>query len=124
MRNLFLILATVFCVAISANAQTCTISGADDGSTVEVQSCYLSGDKVIVNVINDSKDIAANVTVSVTVTYKFGTLTKTESYQGRNIALARVSTPIEIPVNTEWSADSRYTVYSATANSVSGTKCK
>jgi hypothetical protein len=124
MKKVFLILATMFCIGMSANAQSCAISGAEDESTVEVQSCYLSGDKVIVNVINDSKDIAANVTVSVTVTYKFGTLTKTENYSGKNIALARISTSIEIPVSKELSADTRFTAYSVTATSVSGTKCK
>ncbi len=110
--------------AIGTNAQSCVISGADDGSTVEVKSCYLSGDRVIVNVINDSKDIAANVTVMVEVAYKCGTARRTQNYSGREISLAGVSTKIEIPINKTFSSNDCFIADSVIATSVSGNKCK
>jgi hypothetical protein len=123
MKNFILIFAILISFGISANAQSCVISGAADGSTVEIQSCYLNDDNVIVNVINDSKDIAANVTVSVEVTYKYGNATKTCSYSGKEISLARVPTKIEIPITKEYPS-AGYVANSVKAISVSGTKCK
>ncbi|MDR2125404.1 MAG: hypothetical protein LBP63_01065 [Prevotellaceae bacterium] len=126
MKTILIFLVTLISFGINTNAQSCIISGADDESTIEVQSCYLHGDKVIVNVINDSKDIAANVTVNVEVTYKIGNTinTKTYPYSGKEISLARVPTKIEIPIYEVHPSDNRYVAYSVNATSISGTKCK
>ena len=118
---MFLIAITGFCVTV--NAQSCTINGAEDGSTVVVKSCYLSGDLVTVNVINDSKDIMANITVMVEVTYKWGTSIKTQKYDGNEIALSGVTTKIEIPIDKKNNEDNRYDAISVKAISISGKKC-
>ncbi len=112
------------CFCLSTKAQSCKISGANDGSTIEIKSCYLNEDKVIVNVINDSKDISANVTVSVIVTYKYSTATKKQSYSGKEISFAETTTMIEIPIDKNYSADNRFVATSVEATSVLGEKCK
>ncbi|MDR1198318.1 MAG: hypothetical protein LBK94_04805 [Prevotellaceae bacterium] len=126
MKAILVILVTLASFGTNANAQSCMIGGANDESTIEVQSCYLNGDKVIVNVINDSNDIAANVTVGVQVTYRLGNSnnTKTYPYAGKEISLAKVSTKIEIPIHEVHPSDNRYVAYSVEATSISGTKCK
>ena len=124
MKKCLMILVALIGFGISVNAQSCVIKETNDGSTCEVQSCYLSGDNVIVNVINDSKDIAANVTVNVTVTYKYGISTKTKQYSGKDVSIARVPLKIEIPISTTHPEHYSYVADSVVATSISGTKCE
>jgi hypothetical protein len=123
MKKFLMILIAIIGFSVTMSAQSCTINGADDGSTVAVKSCYMSGDNVTVNVINDSKDIMANITVTVEVTYKWGSSTKVQRYEGREIALSGVTTKIELPIDKKHTEDNRYEATSVKAISISGKKC-
>ena len=122
MRKILIFFLVITSLSVSTNAQTCVIKGTDDGSSVEIQSCYLEGNKVIVNVSNDSKDIAANVTVEVNVTYKCGSATNSKAYSGKALSIAGISTEIKIPVDLE-NGSSCYKAYSVVTTAISGTKC-
>ena len=123
MKKFFLILVATIGLAISTNAQVCNISGDSDGGTVEVQSCYIQGDKVIVNLINDSKDIAANVEVTVKVTYTNYGYSETKDYKGKGTSIARVPLQIEIPISSTYPGKDNYVATSVIVTGVTGSKC-
>lgn len=69
--NIF-ILAVMLGISYAANAQSCQIKGLEDGSSIIVSQNYKNPtrNEVVVNLENDSKSTCANVTVTVSVTYK------------------------------------------------------
>jgi len=115
-----LFLLIIVSAAISVTAQVCRISNSNDN--VEVFSCYLTENNSIVSVTvgNDSQDNAANVTVTVEVTYRWGNATKTKTYTGRGLAKANTTTEIKISISPEIG---EYKAASAQAKQISGTKC-
>ena len=77
---------------------------------------------------NDSKDIAANVTVVVEVIYYYnGNMrenSKTKRYEGKKMAIAGVDTVIEIPISKTHPENSNFLATSVSAKSISGEKCE
>jgi hypothetical protein len=123
MRNIMLILVVIM-FGFSANAQSCSIQGSNDNSTVQVKSHSRAGSTITVKVINDSKDIMANVTAYVTVTYSCNTARKTKDFEGTNIALAGVSSDIDVSIEESFTtAGSTYKIESYQVKSISGKKC-
>jgi len=106
---------------ISANAQVCKISESNDN--VEIISCNIIGNQVVVNVSNDSRDIGANVTVSVTVKYSNSNGTNCGTQEvpltGKGLSLAGKSVEIKIDIPSK----SSYIPCAVSANSITGTKC-
>lgn len=123
MKNRIIILAVLMLTtAFVSFSQVCKIS--KDNDTVEVTNCSLVGDdKVEVTVENDSNDINANVTVTIEVTYKYGSNEYKESYVGKGRATANNSTVITIPVSANYKGYSGYKIHSVSAVSISGSKC-
>lgn len=100
----------------------CKISETND--SVEVFSFTIKDNsKVEVTVSNDSQQNSANVTVSIEVTYKNGSLTQKESYEGKGLAKAHSSSIITIPINPNWNGNTRYTIDSVVVLGIRGSKC-
>lgn len=119
MKKVFLLVFTLICFGISSNAQSCKISGANDGSTIMVTNDYQEGNKIVVNLDNDSESTCANVTVEVEITYTQSTCK--ETYTGRGKSCPDSSCRIEIPINLTKGTKkmSEYKV-----KKVSGNKCE
>ena len=107
--------------AESASAQVCKISDTNDN--VEVFSAFLSSsDQVTVVVSNDSKDISANVTVKVNVTYGTPGLASAIVQEHTGKGLAKPNGSAEILIDIPEKVGNK--VASAVqAISISGTKC-
>lgn len=116
MKKYFLILVALIGISMAANAQSCKISGTNDGSTIMVTQDRLEGDKVIVNLENDSESTCANVTVTVEVNYNNG---KSQSFTGRVKSCPNQSATVTIPIQTK-NGSSPMKNYKVT---VSGNKC-
>lgn len=116
MKKIFLILVALMGISMAANAQSCKISGTNDGSTIMVTQDRLEGDKVIVNLENDSESTCANVTVTVEVYYNNG---KSQSFTGRVKSCPNQSATVTIPIQTK-NVSSPMKNYKVT---VSGSKC-
>lgn len=108
----------LICFSVSANAQSCKISGADDGSTVMVTNDWKDGNTINVNLSNDSEKICANVTVKVKVTYAGSNHYKT--YEGHGKSCPNQDCKIEIPISENING---YDYRSYEVISVSGNKC-
>jgi len=121
MKKIFVILVVVIGFGIDAGAQVCKISGSNDN--VEVMSCYIVGNQVVVNVSNDSNDIMANVTVSVTVKYSSANGTNCGTIEiplnGKGLANAGKYTEIKIDIPVK----NGYKPCEVTPKSITGTKC-
>lgn len=110
----------IACVSFffNANAQVCKISESNDN--VEVFGALFNNEKtsVDITVSNDSKDISANVTVTIKVTYKHADYTK--EYTCKGIAKPNGSTIISKEIDPElkgWKPTSVEVI------SITGTKC-
>lgn len=121
MKKVLLILVAMLGISFAANAQSCKIQGANDGSTVMVTNDYQDGNKIVVNLENDSNEICANVTVEVTVSYAGG---NTKTYSGRGKSCPGTSCKIEIPIQENYNGQSRYPLKGYKVQKVSGTKCE
>ena len=117
MKKVLLMMFALVCFSVTANAQSCKISGASDGSTVMVTQDYQEGNKIVVNLENDSESTCANVTVEVEVTYGANTV---KTYTGRGKSCPNSSCRIEISV-PEKSGQLSMNKYKVTK--VSGSKC-
>lgn len=123
MKKTLILSAILALFTFSANAQVCKIS--DENDNVEVMSANFIDDNTIVVVVsNDSKEISANVTVTVNVTnynksgsYHSGTLNLT----GR--ALAKPNGPTEIRIKLP-SGCSRRDNSMIDVIGITGTKCR
>ncbi len=104
-------------ISFAANAQSCKISGTNDGSTILCTGQHMEGNKVIVNLSNDSESTCANVTVTVKVTYADKS---TKSFEGRGKSCPNQEAAIEVYIDTEKNGKS-WTKYEVTG--VSGNKC-
>lgn len=120
MKQLLFMLMLLMGAVGSANAQVCKISNTNDN--VEVFSASLtSPNQVTVVVSNDSKEISANVTVKVKVTYEVGSSAKEYDFTGKGLARPNKSTAILISIPEK---DTKNRVAkSVEAISISGTKC-
>lgn len=123
MKKILLLLVAFLGISYAANAQSCTISGLNDGSTIQVTNHWLEGDKVCVNLSNDSDHTCANVTVVVEVTYKNGGNTKTETFQNIGKSCPQSDAKVEVKINTVWSGNNNYKLQKYEVKSVSGSKC-
>ena len=106
----------------SVNAQVCKISNTNDN--VEVFSASLSGpNQVTVVVSNDSKDIAANVTVIVKVAYGSNSSNNVayKNFIGKGLAAPNGSTMILI--NIPEKDENNRIAKSVEVTDISGTKC-
>ena len=123
MKQLLFMLMLLMGAVGSANAQVCKISNTNDN--VEVFSTSLtSPNQVTVVVSNDSKEISANVTVIVKVTYDVpggGGIAKDHNFTGKGLAKPNESTAILINI-PEKDTNNRV-AKSVEAISISGTKC-
>ena len=117
MKKLLLIIVALLGINFAANAQSCKISGTNDGSTILCTGQHMEGNKVIVNLSNDSESTCANVTVTVKVTYANNS---TETFEGRGKSCPNQEAAITVYINTEKNGK-RWTKYEVT--SVSGNKC-
>lgn len=116
MKKFFLFLVALIGTCVATNAQSCKISGTNDGSTIMVTQDRLEGDNVIVNLDNDSESTCANVTVTVTVSYNNGT---SKSFEGRVKSCPNQSSSVAIPIQKQ-NGSSKMKNYKV---SVSGNKC-
>ena len=99
-------------------AQVCKISESNDN--VEIFSAVIEdGNTVIVTVSNDSKDISANVTVVVEVTYSNG---GTKQFSGKVKAEPNQESIIRIPI-PEFLNNRNNTPKKVVAKEITGTKC-
>ena len=121
MKKVLLMMFALICFGMTANAQSCKISGASDGSTVMVTNDYQDGSKVVVNLENDSNETCANVTVEVVVSY-LGGFSKT--YTGRGKSCPGSTCKIEIPIQEKYNGNSTYSLKEYKVQKVSGTKCE
>lgn len=121
MKKILVLLMALIGISFAANAQSCKISGASDGSTVMVTNDYQEGNKVVVNLENDSEGTCANVTVEVIVSYAGG---KSQTYTGRGKSCPGSSCKIEIPVQSNYNGNSSYPLKGYKVQKVSGTKCE
>lgn len=124
MKKLLLIVFAI-CSFATVNAQTCKIVGSTDNSSIEVINEYWEKDSTYaVFLSNDSSTIAANVTVTIEVTYKYGSATKTAQFSGKCKVIALGETKCQIPVPPTLSSNSNYKADSASIISITGNKCQ
>ena len=121
MKKVLLIMFALICFGMTAKAQSCKISGASDGSTVMVSNDYQDGNKVVVNLDNDSENTCANVTVEVEVSYAGG---NSKTYSGRGKSCPSSTCRIEIPIQENYNGQSHYPMKGYKVRKVSGTKCE
>lgn len=119
---IFICLATEY-----AFGQACVIS--DNGDTVEAFSAIIDtrNNTVEVTLGNDSKDIAANVTVTVAVTYRnslyVGGKTATTEYSGKTQVAPQSTQKLTLSISESYNNDKNYKAESVKVVSVSGRKC-
>lgn len=118
MKNILLILIALFGVNFAANAQSCKISGANDGSTVMVTNDYQDGNKIVIDLENDSDETCANVTVEVEVSYSHS---KPKTFTGRGKSCPNSSCKLEIAIDEK---NGSYAMTGYKVKKVSGTKCE
>ena len=121
MRKILMLFMLTFGVFGYSNAQICKIS--DNGDNVEVFSAFIKdGNTVIVTVGNDSKEMSANVTVKVEVTYDNNYNHKvTRSFTGK--CLAKPNQESVITISIPEVDESQRKPVSVKVTNISGTKC-
>lgn len=117
MKNLLILIVPLLFFCFSANAQSCKISGSNDGSSILCTGQHMEGNNVIVNLSNDSENTCANVIVVVKVTYEGGA---TQEFEGRGKSCPNQDAAISVYINTE-NKGKPYKKYEVTR--VSGNKC-
>lgn len=118
MKKILTALLLLWTVVGIADAQVCKIS--DSGDNVEVFSAFIKdGNTVEVTVSNDSKDISANVSVKVKVTYEVDR--NTENFTGKALAEPNKSTAITIPIPV---TKQNRKATKVEVIGITGTKCK
>lgn len=124
MKKFLFILINLCSILFCANAQqVCKISNSNDN--VEVFSAELSEDNTFVTVIvsNDSKDISANITIKVEVTYTNGSGKKTLEFSGKGLALPQQNSTMKIKINPTYPNNAYYKPNSVQVKEITGTKC-
>ena len=117
MKKVVLILVAMLGISFAVNAQSCKISGSEDGSTVMVTNSFQEGSKIVVNLENDSEKTCANVTVEVEVSYA-GNNKKT--YTGYGKSCPGSSCKIDIPIDVKVGKND---MKGFSVKKVSGNKC-
>lgn len=131
MKKILFVGLAVIGFAFVANAQSCKIQGANDGSTVMVTNHWLDGSKVFVNLENDSEKNCANVVVKVEVKYVYrgnhvvgGPGPKTKTYEGYGTSCPNGTCKVEVPVLLDFNEyGDRFEMREYKVLSVSGNKC-
>lgn len=122
MNRLFVLAVAVISYCFCFADTTCRIGETND--TVEAQSVELKGNsQVCVSLGNDSGSNAANVCVTVEVTYKWGNRVNTKTYEGKALVLPQSTTTVTIPIS-ESNGGSDYTPHSVKIVSLTGSKCQ
>lgn len=106
-------------------AQVCKIS--DQGDNVEIFDATIIGNDVVVTVANDSKDIAANVTVTVEVTYEHvygGGRTAKETLSGKGTIYPSSQVNQSQTIKIRIPQKDKYEPTSVRPTGISGTKCR
>ncbi|MBP5663566.1 MAG: hypothetical protein J6X16_04765 [Bacteroidales bacterium] len=117
MKRLLLLFAIIISFTTAINAQSCKISGSNDGSTIVCTSHHMDGNNVKVTVSNDSESTCANVSIVVKVTYANNT---TQEFEGRGKSCPDQEASISVPINTEYNGK-EWKKYEVTK--ISGNKC-
>lgn len=101
---------------------TCKLN--NEGDTVEALSATIDKDNSCVKVSlgNDSNDVAANVTVTIEVKYRWNIYDKPLTYTGKIQVGPQQTVVLTIPINAT-AGDDRYVPNSVTVVSVTGSKC-
>ncbi len=102
---------------------TCKLNA--NGDTVEAMSATIDGTNSCVNVSlgNDSNDVAANVTVTIEVQYKWNSYNGDKiTYMGKTQVGPQQTVTLTIPIKAT-SGDDRYIPANVTIVSVTGSKC-
>ncbi len=127
MKKILLIMFALICFGATANAQSCKIRGAEDGSTVMVTNHWLDGSKVFVNLENDSEKNCANVVVKVEVKYVYrgnhvvgGPGPQTKTYEGYGTSCPNGTCKVEVPISLNYDG---LEMRDYKVLSVSGNKC-
>lgn len=132
MKKVLLILFALICFGATANAQSCKISGANDGSTVMVTNHWQEGSTVHVDLENDSEKTCANVVVKVEVKYVYkgnhvvgGPGPKTKTFEGRGTSCPNGTCKIDVSILSEFREQGDRFVQAGDYKvlSVSGNKC-
>ncbi len=105
------------------NAQVCKISGTN-GDTIEVFASNYNDGKIEITLSSDSQ-VAANVTVSISVVYKNKfNQSETRTYTSKALAKPSQSTIVNIQIAKEITKNNlTYEYQSFSVDSVTGTKC-
>lgn len=127
MKKVLLVMFALICFGMTANAQSCTIQGANDGSTIMVTNDWKDGSTIHVNLSNDSEKTCANVTVKVEVKYVYkgnmvvgGPGATTETFEGHGKSCPTQDCEIKIPINETKQSN---VFHSYKIIGVSGNKC-
>lgn len=118
MKKTLVLLVALIGISFAVNAQSCKISGSNDGSTIMVTGQHMDGDEVIVNLSNDSESTCANVTVVVEVTYADKSKL---SFEGRGKSCPNQEAAISVSINLKNNKGKDWDKYEV--KSVSGNKC-
>lgn len=116
MKKYFYILLLVG-LCFTVNAQSCKISGSNDGSTIVCTGHSIDGNNITVTLSNDSENTCANVSIIVKVTYANNS---TEEFEGRGKSCPDQEAAIRVPIKTEKNGR-EWTKYEVAR--VSGSKC-
>ena len=118
MKKYLMILIAMVCFGVSANAdKSCKISGAEDGSSIQVSYSHVDvdGGYVYFSTSNDSEKISANFTFSFSIS---GIGTKKGSGMAKPLTSSEVK--VSVPEIKGKNADS----ITVTVDSVESNKCK
>lgn len=123
----YIAILTLFLVALCTpnytDAQVCNIKGTYDTVEVAYDSYDAATNKLTVSVNSDSQQ-AANITITATVNYKNGNVTKTQTYTERVIAQPCTSSICEITVPSSVTISNWKYTFSDYTLSISGNKCE
>ena len=117
-KYLFILLMSLFAQNGYCDGESCTITGAGDGSTIMVVNSWQEESKICVSAFNDSDSVNANIKVLVKVNYGGS---RSKEFVGYGMAKPATSTKIEIPIATK-EAGCMMTGYEII--SISGNKCQ
>lgn len=119
MKKVLLMMFALICFGVTANAQVCKISDSND--SVEVFSSYIdvSNNQIVVTVGNDSNEISANVTLTVTVNVLNGNKWENQTLTGKSIAEPNRTTTVTTKPNGKLTELSKIKEVK-----ISGTKCR
>lgn len=125
MKKILLLALFVLGSFTASNAQTCEIIGSTDGSTIEALDGYWDGDNTYVVLLsNDSNIVAANVTVTIEVIYKYGNNSFVEQHSAKTKVMPMGESLCKIYVSRKHPQKSNHFADSVKIVGVTGNKCQ